>query len=72
MCIRTLLQKLQAIPIGAGQWRLAVPPYFHGMNANCTKRHRFLMRIKKKARIAEALSKVSSGEATVFISSAGG
>lgn len=48
------LQKFQAILIGAGQWRLAFPPYCFGMNVNRTKRNQFHQKIKKMASINEA------------------
>lgn len=48
-----LLQKFQAILIGAGQWRLALPPKCFGMNVNSTKRNRFHQKIKKMASFNE-------------------
>lgn len=52
--IWTLLQKLQTLLTGAGQWRPAVPLNLPGTNVSSTKRNRFHQKIKKKASIAKA------------------
>lgn len=53
-CMWTLLQKLQAIPAGAGERRRAAPPNFSGMNMNSTQRKKFHQKIKKMAGITQA------------------
>lgn len=67
----TLLQKLQAILPGAGQWRLAIPPNFSGMRMNSTKRNQFQPEDKDNGKYYRGTwVSVPSCEDIVFISHA--